>query len=41
MALENENLPFVKKYNAKVTMYKYKRPSYAKVVYPTDCIFPT
>ena len=42
MALEEvRNLPFVKKYNAKVTMYKYKRPSYTKVVYPTDCYFPT
>jgi putative selenium metabolism hydrolase len=35
------DLPFAKKYNAKVTMYKYDRPSYTGLVYPTDCYFPT
>ncbi len=34
-------LPCVKKYDAKVSMYKYDRPSYKDLVYPTDCYFPT
>lgn len=34
-------LPSVQKYNAEVTMYKYDRPSYTGLVYPTDCYFPT
>ena len=34
-------LPTVMKYNAKVTMYTYERPSYTNLVYPTDCYFPT
>lgn len=34
-------LPPVKKYNAEVSMYKYNRPSYTGLVYPTDCYFPT
>ncbi len=34
-------LPAVKKYNAEVSMYKYDRPSYTNLVYPTDCFFPT
>lgn len=34
-------LPSVKKYNAEVSMYKYDRPSYTNLVYPTDCYFPT
>jgi putative selenium metabolism hydrolase len=34
-------LPKVKKYKAKVTMYKYDQPSYTGVVYPIDCYFPT
>lgn len=38
---EIENLPSVKKYSAKVTMYKYDRPSYTGLVYPTDAYFPT
>lgn len=38
---EVRNLPFVKKYKAKVSMYKYERPSYTDLVYPTDCYFPT
>lgn len=38
---EIENLPTVQKYNAKVSMYKYDRPSYTGLVYPTDCYFPT
>jgi len=33
-------LPTVKKYKAKVTMYKYDSPSYTGVVYPIDCYFP-
>ena len=38
---EVRNLPFVKKYNAEVSMYMYERPSYTDLVYPTDCYFPT
>lgn len=38
---EVRNLPFVKKYKAEVSMYKYERPSYTELVYPTDCYFPT
>ena len=38
---EIEALPTVKKYNARVSMYKYDRPSYTNLVYPTDCYFPT
>ena len=34
-------LPTVKKYKAKVSMYKYDSPSYTGVVYPIDCYFPT
>ncbi len=34
-------LPAVKKYNAVVSMYKYDRPAYTGLVYPTDCFFPT
>jgi len=34
-------LPKVKKYKAKVTMYRYDLPSYTGVVYPIDCYFPT
>ncbi|MDR1619964.1 MAG: YgeY family selenium metabolism-linked hydrolase [Clostridiales bacterium] len=34
-------LPSVKKYGAAVSMYKYDRPSWTKLVYPTDCHFPT
>lgn len=34
-------LPSVKKYNAKVTMYKYARASWTGLVYPTDSYFPT
>lgn len=42
MALEEiADLPSVKKYNGKVTMYTYERPSYKNLVYPTDCYFPT
>lgn len=42
MALEEiRNLPAVKKYQARVTMYSYDRPSYTGLVYPTDCYFPT
>ena len=38
---EVSNLPFVKKYKAEVSMYKYERPIYTELVYPTDCYFPT
>jgi len=38
---EIEDLPTVQKYGAKVSMYKYDRPSYTNLVYPTDCYFPT
>jgi len=42
LALEEiRELPSVKKYNAEVIMYKYDRPSYTGLVYPTDCYFPT
>ena len=42
MALkEVEDLPSCKKYGAKVTMYKYDRPSWTELVYPTDAYFPT
>lgn len=42
LALEEiASLPSVKKYNAKVTMYNYERPSYTDLVYPTECYFPT
>jgi len=42
MALEEiRALPCVKKYDAEVSMYKYNRPSYTDLVYPTDCYFPT
>lgn len=34
-------LPTVRKYEAKVSMYQYDRPSYTNLVYPTDCFFPT
>ncbi|MCR5269353.1 MAG: YgeY family selenium metabolism-linked hydrolase [Lachnospiraceae bacterium] len=38
---EIETLPSVQKYKARVSMYKYERPSYTDLVYPTDCYFPT
>ena len=38
---EIEDLPAVKKWGAEVSMYKYDRPSYTGLVYPTDCYFPT
>ena len=38
---EIRELPMVKKYNAEVTMYKYNRPSWTGLTYPTDCYFPT
>ena len=42
MALkEIEALPSVQKHGAKVSMYKYDRPAYTGLVYPTDCYFPT
>lgn len=42
LALEEiRQLPAVKKYDAQVSMYKYERPAYTGLVYPTDCYFPT
>ncbi len=42
MALEEvRNLPACQKYGAQVTMYKYDRPSWTNLTYPTDCYFPT
>lgn len=38
---EIRQLPAVKKYNAKVSMYEYARPSYTGLVYPIECYFPT
>ena len=38
---EIRELPMVKKYNAEVTMYKYEKPSWTDLTYPTDCYFPT
>lgn len=38
---EISDLPAVQKYNAEVTMYKYSRPSWTELTYPTDCFFPT
>ena len=42
MALEEiRALPSVEKYNAEVSMYKYDRPSWTELTYPTECYFPT
>ena len=40
---EIRDLPSVKKWgdDVAVTMYKYERPSYTDLVYPTECYFPT
>lgn len=38
---EIRSLDTVRKYSAEVSMYKYDRPSYTGLVYPTDCYFPT
>ncbi|MFV0441272.1 MAG: YgeY family selenium metabolism-linked hydrolase [Lachnospirales bacterium] len=38
---EIRELPAVKKYGAKVSMYNYERPSYTDFVYPIECYFPT
>lgn len=35
------NLPAVRAANAEVRMYRYERPAYTGLVYPTDCYFPT
>lgn len=41
MALEEiRKLPSVQKYQAEVTVYKYDRPSWTELIYPTDCYFP-
>ena len=37
---EIRELPFVK-HNAEVTIFKYERFSYTKLVYPICCYFPT
>ena len=34
-------LPAVQESCAEVSMYKYDRPSYTNLVYPTECYFPT
>ena len=34
-------LPAVLAANAEVRMYRYERPAYTGLVYPTDCYFPT
>ena len=34
-------LPSCIKYDAQVSMYKYDRPSWTGLTYPTDCYFPT
>ena len=42
MALDEiRALPSVQKYGAAVTMYKYDRPSWRGLSYPTECFFPT
>lgn len=38
---EIRNLPSAKKYGAKVTMYKYSRPSWTGLAYEQDAYFPT
>ena len=38
---EIKDLSSVKEAKAEVTMYKYSRPSYTGLVYPTECFFPT
>ncbi|MFA5006753.1 MAG: YgeY family selenium metabolism-linked hydrolase [Candidatus Izemoplasmatales bacterium] len=38
---EIRDLPSVRRAGAVVEMYRYDRPSYTGLVYPTDCYFPT
>ena len=38
---EVRRLPSCRKYDAQVSMYKYDRPSWTNLTYPTDCYFPT
>jgi putative selenium metabolism hydrolase len=38
---EIQELPAVQKWGAEVSMYKYDRPAYTGLAYPTDCYFPT
>ncbi len=38
---EIEALPACKKHGAKVSMYLYDRPAWTKLVYETECYFPT
>ncbi|MCP4622788.1 MAG: YgeY family selenium metabolism-linked hydrolase [bacterium] len=35
------DLPAVKAAKAEVSMYTYEKPSHTRLVYPTDCYFPT
>lgn len=37
---EVRDLPFCRKYNAIVSMYRYDRPSWTHMLYPSDCYFP-
>ena len=37
---EIRQLPAVRKADAEVSMYDYRRPAYTGLVYPTDCYFP-
>ena len=42
LALEQiRSLPAVKAAQAEVSLYRYERPSYTGLVYPTDCYFPS
>lgn len=38
---EIQELPSVKKYGAKVSMYQYDTPAYTGELYPIECYFPT
>ncbi|MCL1855662.1 MAG: YgeY family selenium metabolism-linked hydrolase [Clostridia bacterium] len=37
---EVRGLPSCQKYNAQVSLYKYTRPSWTNLTYPSDCTFP-
>lgn len=37
---EIRELPAAQKYGAEVSLYKYDRPAYTGLVYPTECYFP-
>ncbi|MCL1974764.1 MAG: YgeY family selenium metabolism-linked hydrolase [Firmicutes bacterium] len=34
------DLPSVKKHGAQVSMYRYEKPAYTGLIYPSDCYFP-